>query len=345
MGSFNNFYLRPNLSSTGMIPAAGPTYLSPDICIAGTRPIADYQKELKSPDSYASYVDYGISPKMENYIYLRTTNNTENTSSTDAFLYFSEASCIQWPSKWKDNKIPIDLSQAQFCNTIVNVPSKDIGVVEHPFIWRAPAYPPTNDHYCLIARLTSDVDPNPLPSLNRSIDMADLIRNNLRWTQRNVTMLKRDLPVASFEYVLDIPENVEDENDYYQTCAIPFKLKGCEIELTCSVADSDGNPISIPRTEIKKDDELGFFSKNRLKPGFRGLVVVYIYNPNSISIPVGSGVDIDLQYILGKSEIGLAENKGLLDSEYEKQMDKLGLHQSGITRLLKIGGYSGVMTI
>lgn len=343
MTDFNNLYLRPNLANTGTTPVAGSTCSSPDICIAGTKPISNYQSVLKSADSYASIVDNGIAANMENFIYLRAKNNMDEATSTDAFLYYAEASCIQWPSKWKNNGIPTDISDKDFGNIIQNVPSKGIGVTERPFIWRAPSNPPTNDHYCLIARLTSDVDPNPMPNLNRSLDIAALIRDNLRWSQRNVTMMKNDLPVTSFEYVLDIPPDTADESSIYQTCVTPILLKGCEIELTCSVTDSDGKPISIPRTEITKDDQIGYFSKNRLERGFRGLIIVYIYNPKSLPIPTGSGVDIDAQYLASSSEISIAESRGILDTVYHKHLSSLRLDSTTITHVLKIGGYVGIM--
>lgn len=205
--------MRPNLASDGTVPAGSPYCTSPDIWVAGTSPVADFQNALATSQSYGSTSQSDIVTNRDNYIYLRGANGTGAPQSRTAQLYYAPNAVIQWPGRWENNVIQTD-NGTQQANITALAPGA-VGVADQPFFWQnMQPPPPGSDHYCLIAQYNDVNNSNPVPAIDTQLDMAGLIANNLGWGWRNISLVSAQAPTWSYEVNLSIPDTFPSTQEY-----------------------------------------------------------------------------------------------------------------------------------
>ena len=135
MSDFNKLYMRPNLLSSGQVPASGPLSASPDIWVAGDKPVPDYKTSLAEAASYLADCATNLVQNKDNYIYVRAKNGGAANASNNVTLYWADGAVIQWPSRWLNNIIGTDLDPSAKGN-ITNLAPGAVGVADRPFVWR-----------------------------------------------------------------------------------------------------------------------------------------------------------------------------------------------------------------
>src|SRR5438045_350801 len=248
--TFNGVYLRPNISNGGVIPAVGPVCTSPDIWIAGTQAVGNFQSALATAASYQTESSSNISLGNDNYIYARAMNGTSLAQSRSVQLYYAPSAIIQWPGQWQNNVIKTD--QGNTMANIANLAAGQVGVADQTFLWPNVQPPPAgSDHYCLLAQLNDANNDNPFPPISSQLDLAALIANNLGWGCRNVTLIAGGPATFQFEVPLTIPQFMPTGT--YLLLVNSTGFLNWTTWFTCSQADANGNPIALPPTEIVVD--------------------------------------------------------------------------------------------
>lgn len=346
MSQFTKLYMRPNLGNQGSTPATGALCGCPDIWVAGDSPILDYRTSLITPDSYARATSNSLVYNKDNYIYVRGKNGNESANATNnVTLYYAEASVIQWPSNWQNNKIGTDQGPDKK-GMISNVKPNEIGVADRPFVWNRVPLQPSNSHYCLIAQFNDDHNSNPFPSIYTCLDMAKLVQDNLQWGWRNVTVCDNKENVEfSYQTSLDVPVDIhEPERKYLLYLQPTDELVGCQISFKGSQPDSQGKMIEMKKTTVSQG---GIFHGCDciLKPGFSSMISVYLYNPDKKPIPAGASLPFISYYVATIAELKAGNALHLYNRELTdlicKQMDLKGVAND--QAIVPLGGYSGII--
>jgi len=271
---FPGMYMRPNLESHGLIPATGKLSRSPDIWLAENVAIDEPSKTLATAASYDKDSGRGIKLARDNYIYVRAYNGTHETQSRTVRLYHAAGSVLQWPAQWEHNLLLTDRGD-DTCE-MNDVPVHAIGVADQTFVWKNVPPPPSHKHHCLIAHLNDAANSNPLPSVNSSLDLAVLVRNNLGFGWRNTDTIKTDDPSYRLSTQLAIEQNLPAGAEPYQVSASATGWKGFRIAVTCSQRDSLGSLIALERQRIDSDTQTFALRTCYLEPGFDALLSLVI---------------------------------------------------------------------
>lgn len=344
MGNFNNVFMRPNLSSQGTVPASGDYAFSPDIWPSGYEPITDWQVSLVSEDSYTKQSTTDTVLGKDNYFYIRCKNNTDRTISSNVSLYYAPASTITWPSMWQDNIIKTDLGENKA--HIDDLKPGKIGTIDRPFVWRHVPKPNNGDHYCIIAQINDDQNTNPFPSVYTQLDQAKLMLNNLRWAQRNITIVDKGAPTFSYTADISVPINITPGSRRYKVSVMPKGYMGWEVEFVCSMGDSENKPIKLQRNKITSDNMVLGCSCT-LDPGYSAKITVYMYNTSGQASAAGAEVPLEVSYQIDDSELKEACLRGLIDPVYSNRLHAAiegienGL-EGGIVYYTKLGSYSSL---
>lgn len=339
--TFNGTYLRPNSGSDGSVPAPGPYCSSPDIWLAGTTPIANYQTALATAQSYASSSSNNIYSGQNNIIYIRGRNGASATKTNNVTLYYSPSGVIQQPSKWQNNIITTD--QGARTGNINNLSPGAIGVCDATFLWQTPPPPPPgSDHYCLFAQFNDANNSNPFPSVETALDMGSLIMNNLGWGWRNTSMIQAD---AQFSYSepLTIPIDYPS-TQAYSILISPVGFVGWDAEFYCSQTDAKGNQIALARTTVTQDGIMLGVNNAILEPGFTGQMTVNMYSPNGQPATPGATVPLSCNYVAqAPSELREAVARGLVDWEFMHRLRRSCPELVGVgpTAWIVQGTYNG----
>jgi hypothetical protein len=312
--TFNGIYLRPNSDNTGTTPAGGPYCTSPDIWLAGTTPVANYQTALATDQSYGAASSNNIYSGQSNILYLRGKNGSTVTKTINATLYYAPSGIIQSPSWWQNNIIKTDAGMPTA--NIVNLAPGVVGVCDATFVWQNPVPPPPgSDHYCLFAQFNDANNSNPFPNVETPLDMGALIMNNLGWGWRNTSMIA-STPTWSFSEPLTIPSDYPT-TQAYSVYISPVGFVGWTAEFYCSQTDAKGNKIALGRTTVTQDGVLLGVSQAILDPGFTGLLTVNMYSPNGQGPAAGSSVPVSCNYVTSSTaELHEAVARGLVDAGF-----------------------------
>lgn len=341
MGQFKNLFMRPNLLNSGTIPAKSPLSDCPDIWISGDKPVLDYKTSLITDESYKKESRELLVINKDNYIYVRGKNGDEKDRHAFVSLFYADGAVIQWPSMWVDNQLKTDLNEKE--GKILELPSNSIGVVERPFVWKKVAPYKGTCHYCLIAQFNDENNSNPLPDVRCSIDMAQMVSNNLRFGWRNITnSIVKDV-VMSYNTNLVVPVDIADESRTYLLFLDVFNIpKGCMVSFECSQPDADGLRIGMDPFEVTGDGQI-VGCKRRLEPGFSGLITVYLHNPKNLPIPPNAKLTFEADYYASMNELIKHNAMHLLDTSYtERIFNHLRLNDNSVdAAILRLGAYSG----
>lgn len=315
--TFSGLYMRPNFDNGGTVPATGTPCTCPDIWVAGTSPIANFQTALATTNSYATSSQGNVQQGAPNYLYVRAMNGSSQIQSTSVQLYALPCAVIQWPSQWGDYAIPTDIEHdpsqpAVYASSMNNVAAGTIGVAQNAFVWANPPQPPAgSDHYCLISWLNTPA--NPFPNVFSQLDMAALITNNLGFGWRNIGMTSGAMPDVTMQTQLDIASNIPPGSLAYFIVITPFGFApGWTIEMSCSQTDAKGNPIAVKLQNMPAFGQ--FIGANcNLDPGFSATLTFSLFSNGAPAPAKGSGIDVQVQYVPTNAELEEALLRGVID--------------------------------
>jgi hypothetical protein len=223
--TYNGVLIRNNLSGKGGAE-------SPDIIPYGDEPVKEPLTFFIA--NYKQDVGKALIENVENYLYLRGKNFSENTVIGKFYLYYAKPSLILYPDQWENNALQTSTGQTSVPFT---VNPGEIAITVNPFTWT-----PQNSSCCLIGRIVTPVHPNPIPQVGDIFDYSSWRQNNRATAFRNITLVSRD----STSWTQDV---------YYSQGAIGAKV---QFIITCTnvpvgakVALSAGTPGPTPVMDIE----------------------------------------------------------------------------------------------
>lgn len=195
---WTDLYFRHNFDDTGMYPTSGSLSASPDVIPLGNTGVSD-PNTLIGDDAWKK--DYGNSTNASepNYIYLRGQNLSSSDTKGKVYLYYSPASLLLWPTDpldptkgWAKNPLRTSGGEQSIA---VSAAAGARFVTSEGFQWiPTPIY---NDHYCLIGRVVTEANPNPLPTVGNLTDFAAYISTHPDMAWRNVVTINPSNPVTT----------------------------------------------------------------------------------------------------------------------------------------------------
>jgi hypothetical protein len=198
---WTDLMLRKALDDTGVVPYPGGCWTqSPDIIPYGTSVVGDPQATFGTPEAYAQDQGRGTVFEQPNYFYMRAKNLLDGAETGSLYLYYCPQNLFLFPSLW--NKNQLSTSSGKTSVDVRAAAAGDIVVTPEPF-----TYVPTNQiHSCLIGRVVTPNNPNPLPQDGDFPTMADLatyIVNHPDMAWRNVVLVDATVPTTTDTFQID----------------------------------------------------------------------------------------------------------------------------------------------
>jgi hypothetical protein len=192
---WKDLYFRHNFDDKGLYPTAGTLSSSPDIITAGGEPFAD-PAQLITDNNWKHDFGNQAAAKEPNYIYLRGQNLGEEKTEGKLYLYASPASLLLFPTNPVDpkkgwSKNPIKTSKGGEY-VVVNPEAQARFVSMDPFRWIPDAI--YGDHYCVVGRVETKANPNPIPTVGNLNDFAAYISTHPNMVWRNIAMRNPQFP-------------------------------------------------------------------------------------------------------------------------------------------------------
>ncbi|MGB5099075.1 MAG: hypothetical protein WBN94_00545 [Methanothrix sp.] len=195
--TYDDIFMRKNLNDTGTLPVTNPDWwtCSPDIIPNGVDVLSDPVTYLTQ--TYDKEVGKDTVIQRQNYFYVRGKNSYNGDRKGDFYLYYCPGHLFLFPSLWVDNQLKTS-SGKDFVSATVK--QNEIAVPNEPFIYK----PESEEHSCLVARVVTEGNPNPLP--DDFADMGTLAKYivehpNIAW--RNVSLVNKDIPTFTRTFQLD----------------------------------------------------------------------------------------------------------------------------------------------
>jgi hypothetical protein len=237
--TWTDLLIRNSTTDTGQIPAVGALSSSPDLIPYGTMPIPDPNTLLQDMTK-----DYGtdIVQGDPNYFYARGVNLAPGAESGTVHLYWTKASLITWPSHWESQELLQENGTAG-SPVSANAANADF-VTAAPLVWTPGAVNP-GDHFCMIGRVVTNTNPNPLPSgMMEMPDYANWVANNRGMSWRNLVLVTDpNQPQYSMTVPYDQGTIGEAVYVFLQCDNIP---NGCQVDFEC------GTPGPVPLMTLNK---------------------------------------------------------------------------------------------
>ncbi|WP_326647368.1 MULTISPECIES: hypothetical protein [unclassified Streptomyces] len=256
MPQWDDLYFRHNFQDTGQYPTTGWLCESPDVIPLGADPVSD-PGELISDLNWGK--DFGSSTRASepNFIYLRGQNLSASDTEGDLYLYYSPASMLLWPTDpldpkkgWARNPLTTSAG-AKFLTVKAEAGARF--VTHEAFQW-IPA-PIENDHYCLVGRIVTEKDPNPIPELGEITDFAAYVSQHPDIAWRNVTMINPSAPISTELY--DYSQGSLEHQIYFHLNA-DNAPDGSEIMMSCGTPGP--SPMLNKRGTVDNPPDGGTFT-------------------------------------------------------------------------------------
>lgn len=178
--------VRETTSETGTTPRSSSAN-SPDIIMAGTAPLPD-PSILTDSNNYSKEYDNSLYIGRYNYLYVRGKNFTGGTLSGSWNLFYSTPNLLLYPYLWQKNQLATSDGNT---NPAFTIGAGAIGASTNAFTWKPDD---TSDHYCMVAVANTPEHPNPVKDINCISDLAAIMKDNANIAQRNVHMIRGDIP-------------------------------------------------------------------------------------------------------------------------------------------------------
>lgn len=241
MATYNDLFIRSNLSDTGTIPRQGIQYRSPDIIPYGVAPVADPTKTFT--DNYNQSVAKAVQINRQNFLYVRAKNLSSGARDGKVSLYYSPSNILLYPAQWRNNIL--STSDGLTETPVSASAAKEIAVTNNPLTW-TPQQPPSGSHYCLVGVVATKENPNPIPNITAIDNMAAWIAQNGGISQLNVQTTTADTPAFTTETPYDQGEKPYKVKFLIECQNVPV---GSWVSFSSGTPTSDG-PIYLAKTEV-----------------------------------------------------------------------------------------------
>ncbi|WP_296595116.1 C1 family peptidase [Phenylobacterium sp.] len=325
---YGDIYQRDNLQCVGQTPAPSPPSASPDIIPYGTTPPADPQAQFGA-SGWRQDQGKSLIQGVQNSIYVRALNLSAAAQTAQAYLYYSPASLLLWPSQWRNNALST-ASGAGYA-TLTAAAQGQIAVSE-AFTWNPPGLP-SGDHYCLISRLVTAQHPNPVPADFPTVAaFANYVLNNPGVGWRNVSMVNPGSTTVQVPVSFSVP----DAAQFYillQCVGLPV---GSAVGFDCPTAGPNP-PLSSGLTPIPSSGPFVAGVTSMIPAGFSGQVTV-TFKGNGQPVPPGAKIVLQAAYI-PPSGSELAETLAGMDHD-DRPLLLPDDATVGPTQLILLGSYT-----
>jgi hypothetical protein len=232
---WSDLLIRKALDDSGKVPYQGGTWTnSPDIIPTGTQVVANpaqafgastYNQDLGKPT-----VQY-----QPNYFYVRAKNLSSGAQTGQIYLYYCPQNLFLFPSLWTSNQLKTSSGKD---NVAVSAAKNgDVAVVGEPF-----TFLPTSDvHSCLIARVTTPTNPNPLPNDGDFQDfnaLGQYVMNHPNVGWRNVVLVSANIPTFTNYFTIDTTPMAPNSNGLFL-----IGISYSNLTVGSQLAFSAGTPI------------------------------------------------------------------------------------------------------
>lgn len=332
MATYNDLFLRDNLNDQGSVPATGTISTSPDIIPYGTSPVTDPTTFFTN--NYSSDVGKDLIANAQNYIYMRAKNLAAGAESGTISLYYSKASLLLYPSLWQSNILKT--SSGSTSVPISAATNGAIAVATDPFTWQPQAI--SGDHYCLIGRIVTAANPNPIPQTGNIQDFATYIANNRGMGWRNVAVITSGSP--TFSQGVDYDQGSQGGNmTVLLTCTnVP---KGAAVSFSCGTPGPNP-PINLPQTTVTDSNSFVVGMSTVIPDNFKS-TITYSYWANGTTPAPGWNITLSVVYFVPPTNSlfthGVTfEQLGLKEHEHKPVFkDTIGI---GPTKGIIVGSHS-----
>jgi hypothetical protein len=336
MSQYQDIYMRDFPGDTGVIPSTTrlAVFYSPDIIPNGPDAVPDYgtffTNNFNGPYNYYA----NVQQNLFNYIYVRGMNLFPGAQTGQIFLYYADSSLLLVPANWIGNVVPnANLTNAA---NVSATATNQVVVGDSPFYWQPQPLPPAQGHYCLIAQVVTDQDPNPIPSGDNLPDFAVWVANHPGIAWRNVAVVTT-MPTPAFSGFQGIANTTSDSALVTVTATCVNVPDGVSIALVCPV-DGPLPPINTtqivgPDNQISTNPKTNIISAvSTLPANFAAQLQLTVTTPVGTNLPPGALVTVS--YYVNQdaggphAEIGFAPERFLLTSA------AIGFPQGGVMLLL-----------
>lgn len=200
MAKWNDILIRKALDDNGTYPYVGGSWTcSPDIIPNGTTVVPDpatafgtqtYGKDMGQPTAF----------EQPNYFYVRGKNLAAGAESGQIYLYYCPQNLFLFPSLWSKNQL--STSSGKNFLSVNAADTNAVVVTPEPFTY----IPSSNIHSCLISRVSTAGNPNPIPAdgtISTWDDLAKYICNHPNMGWRNVTLVDTGVPTFTQTFNID----------------------------------------------------------------------------------------------------------------------------------------------
>ncbi|MDP4092934.1 MAG: hypothetical protein Q8920_06190 [Bacillota bacterium] len=287
---WNDVYMRKNFQDTGKIPADGGWTQSPDIIPNGLgvmeNPVSTLTGNWNGPDVGKQTVLY-----QPNYFYVRGKNLAPSGTNAKFELYYCPSHLFLFPSLWKDNQMKTSAGQTYIQAAAEK--SGDIMVPNQPFTY----IPNDTEHHCLISRVITEQNPNPLPEDGDIADMnalATYIQNHPNMAWRNVELVQQDIP--TFNRTFNVTTGTTQcQVMIFLEC---LNVKGSSVCFSCGTpipsGPDAGKAITLTKT-IVTQDSMSLGTQIFTLPANFSTTITYSYFCNP---PVQKGWQVNFHAVL-----------------------------------------------
>ena len=201
MAQWTDMFVRKSLTDTGQNPYPGGDWTtSPDIIPYGTTAVGAPATVFGTPAAYGADQGKATVFEQSNYFYGRAKTLAPAAQTGTLYFYYCPQNLFLFPSLWSKNQL--STSSGKTSLPLAAAKTNDIAVTAEPF-----TYVPTNNiHSCMIARLETPTNPNPLPNDGDFTTMDDLSKficahPNYAW--RNIVLVDSGVPTFTNTFQID----------------------------------------------------------------------------------------------------------------------------------------------
>jgi hypothetical protein len=244
--SWEDLLVRNTTTDTGQIPAEGGLSKSPDIIPHGKEPLGNPSTLIANMSSAPAQNIYS---HESNYIYVRGVNHAPAKQSGKIHLYYCRASLLMFPRQWERNELPLNDKQM---GSPVSAEAGGDFVTENPFFWQDVSPPPNGDHYCMVARVETQQNPNPIPEIFQLADFAKFIEGHRGYAWRNVAVVADpDTPTLEEQILYEQGDQQEEVHLMIECTNV---TPGCFVAFNCGTKGPTP-VIDLPKTKITQSSE------------------------------------------------------------------------------------------
>lgn len=265
MEQWKDVYFRESSIDKGENPAKGSCSCF-DI-ITKQEPLADPSRLIGTDKDTNNSEE--MNARMNNYIYVRGNNNAGKDQSGQIYLYYTPASLLLYPMKWKDNTIKLG-SGKDYYDFSVKKGKQFVcwDDTQGGFFWNPQVI--QHDHYCLISRAVTKDHPADIPKASDIESFGKFISTNRSYGWRNVTVVDRN--TADFSQSVDYDQG-DTGYDMHIILSCRDVPVGAEVAFDCPAPKVN---IHMKRTKITTpNQDLGILCS--IPANFKGEITYYYW--------------------------------------------------------------------